>query len=101
MKYLHSLNIVHGSLSTTQCFADSSWNVKVANWEYMHMSDVQQTQSTSQVAAMESVGEEEVDVRIQYTMAPELLRGEQVRPTKTCDVYSFRCVLSLYSLLHE
>lgn len=91
MKYLHSLNIVHGSLSTMSCFTDSRWNVKIADWEYTHVSRMQKVRDLSQVAATVTENEEvEVDTRIQYAVAPELVVRSQLRPTKPCDIYSFR-----------
>eukprot|EP01135_Chromosphaera_perkinsii_P006735 Nk52_evm22s564 gene=Nk52_evmTU22s564 len=34
MKYLHSLNILHGNLSTVTCFVTQSWTVKVSDFGF-------------------------------------------------------------------
>ena len=91
MKYLHRRNIVHGSLSSTSCFIDSRWNVKIADWEYTHMAGMLKTRDIAQVAAIDtSTADLKVDIRNQYAAAPELLMRTQFRPTKPCDVYSYR-----------
>ncbi|KAI0227600.1 hypothetical protein LSAT2_021920 [Lamellibrachia satsuma] len=95
LKYLHRMNIVHGSLSTTTCFIDARWNVLIADWEYTHMTNLQPPHSIAQVVAIDYLQDDrDENVRMQYVMAPEMVRRAQFRPTKPCDVYSFRLVIN-------
>ena len=44
-----------------------------------------------QVAALDYPQDDyDLDIRSQYVKAPELVRRAHVKPTKPCDVYSFR-----------
>ena len=34
IEYLHKQDFIHGCLTTANCYVDSKWVVKVADWEY-------------------------------------------------------------------
>ena len=96
MKYLHGKAITHGNLSTSTCYIDSRWNVKVSNWAYTKLA---QCQKNDGIWAMpvsldnDLVSDPEILARRQLWLAPELLTLHSQLPTKECDIYAFALIL--------
>ena len=96
LRYLHSKNIVHGNINTSNCYIDARWNVKIADWEYLTVATCQQN---TLLRYKPSEQEEKKDIhsdliaRGQFWQAPELLEDIFAIPNQSSDVYSFAMVL--------
>lgn len=105
MAYLHSENLVHGTLCSQCCFLDSKWTIKVADWELKRLEHVlrfcksggvrNQRRRPFLVRMKESIlGLSPEEARSpsawEFRAAPELLRSNFRAPlNEATDVYAF------------
>ena len=99
MVFLHSHGIIHGNLTSENCFVDQRWNVKVADWENNKLMTLHKVKRTSKT----SISPQETDVmevdpnivaRKRMWIDPELLKQDSLPVFyKQHDVYSFALIL--------
>ncbi|KAG1885363.1 kinase-like domain-containing protein [Suillus fuscotomentosus] len=80
LQYLHTNNIVHGDLTGNNVLVGSDGSACIADFGLSFV-DAPYVSWTSRMKG-----------NLRW-MAPELLRGTEVRPTKRSDIYSFGCVM--------
>ncbi|XP_050398521.1 speract receptor [Patella vulgata] len=96
MAFLHGLGIVHGHLTSTHCFVDSRWTVKIGDWEYIRL--LQHVKSNKNPFIYihkdaNDIGKQEAAFR-DFWVAPEVLRSDLELPcAPSGDVYSFAIIL--------
>ena len=97
VSFLHGHNIVHGNITTANCYIDARWNVKIADWEYLKISKCQENDALKYKPSCNSELDVEADsdmvARDQFWFAPELLNEVGVEATLASDAYSFAMVL--------
>ena len=102
MHFLHSQGLVHGYLTSESCLIDQRWNVRISDWEYHKISDVQSQRRKrsrgSKISPLEEESDTEGDINMEakakYWTAPEILRSEVTNfATKPADVYSYAVIL--------
>ena len=97
MQYLHSLGIVHGNLSSTSCYIDVKWTVKIMDWFYLHLASVQKLpQQWKRPRYIENDLEQDLDIQAKdkFYSAPELLPIICTEiPTREADTYSFSVLM--------
>ncbi|KAL5022145.1 hypothetical protein ScPMuIL_001300 [Solemya velum] len=96
LQFLHSENIIHGNLRSTNCLIDNHWTVKISDWEYFKLSQAGKFAQHPCILFDKNV----CDLNIQTLMfsgfwvAPEVLRAKYgILPTNAGDVYSFAIIL--------
>ncbi len=97
VSFLHSNNIIHGNITTENCYIDARWNVKISDWEYLKVSQYQENDALKYKPACNEELDVEADsdmmARGQFWLAPELLHEVGIEATQASDVYSFAMVL--------
>ena len=106
MNFLHTMNVVHGYLSSSACHIDARWNVKVGDWQLTSLCN---SQRGSRVASIHQIFENTDNVEDnetnlanhQFWTAPELIENPRDQPTRASDVYSFcMTVIELFRRKH-
>ena len=97
MAYLHSKNMIHGSLKSSVCLIDSKWTVKICDWEYnalilCHDEDINSSYEIRKNAPAEET--KYVKHYLDFWTAPEIIRMQYMcGPTTASDVYSYSIIL--------
>ncbi|XP_041376768.1 atrial natriuretic peptide receptor 1-like [Gigantopelta aegis] len=84
MTFLHRNNIVHGSLSSSNCYFDSNWSLRIDEWGKDRLED-RTNRKNYNIDDISNITQWDSP---EFWTAPEILQ-HNTQPTKSGDVYSF------------
>ncbi|KAK2156212.1 hypothetical protein LSH36_219g04001 [Paralvinella palmiformis] len=99
LTFLHSKDIVHGHLRSTNCLLDLRWTVKISDWEYFRLHQkIDKKTPFSLLRSQTVIDNGQSEIQDLWT-APEILKsGHNQNPTFSSDVFSFSIILfEIYS----
>ncbi|ESO96911.1 hypothetical protein LOTGIDRAFT_115587 [Lottia gigantea] len=96
MAFLHNNGIIHGHLTSTHCFIDSRWTVKIGDWEYLkllqHVKKHKNPFTYLRKTAVD-IGKHAA-AYLDFWVAPEVLRSDlEILCSQSGDAYSFAIIL--------
>lgn len=89
LKYLHNRGIIHGSLTSLNCYLDVTWCVKVGGWELKSM-ESDQIVSKGSISLQILPESEEALIKLLYA-DPESIKSKEF--AYETDIYSLGVVL--------
>lgn len=96
IQFLHSENIVHGNLRSSNCLIDSHWTVKICDWECFKLSQAAKFAQHPGLLIEKNMNDMGIQTRmfLAFWVAPEVLRKKyDSLPTHAGDVFSFSIIL--------
>ena len=87
MNFLHKNNIVHGCLSSSNCYFDSNWSLRIDGWVKDKLGD--RTNEDHHIDDFNKITQWDAP---EFWIAPEILH-HNTYPTKSGDVYSFAMIM--------
>ena len=96
LMYLHSKQLVHGHLKSTNCLLDMKWTVKISDWEFCRLyTEIDKTKCPLLIIHDITDKSEKNEAAMQeFWTSTEILKSDFTQhPTCRSDIYSFGIVL--------